>query len=364
MADNSFDSSEGNGLSIDDPEIASVLTEEMDHPWNDEALSFGYRRSVPIDLPSLTEENFVLMVEEEKSHLPKDDYLVRLRTGELDMSVRRLALDWILKAHSHYGFGELTIYLAMNYLDRFLSLFDLPEGTTWAAQLLAVACFSIGAKMAEIRLPPIEYLQVGDPKYVFEANTIERMELIVLTTLNWRMHSYTPYAYIDYFLRKINVGGGDGNDQELAFDALIGKAVNLILSTIKGIDFLEFKPSEIAAAVAIFVAEENIQAIDTEKAMSGLILIEKERVLKCHKLLKDLTLMMMMSGSTDTNMANASVSLVPHSPNGVLEAASLNFRSDEGTVGSCPSSSNNTPDDANRIKLDTETSPFGNNSQK
>ena len=42
-----------------------------------------------------------------------------------------------------------------------------------------------------------------------------------------------------------------------------------------GIDFLEFKPSEIAAAVAIFVAEENIQAIDTEKAMSGLILIEK-----------------------------------------------------------------------------------------
>lgn len=42
-----------------------------------------------------------------------------------------------------------------------------------------------------------------------------------------------------------------------------------------GIDFLEFKPSEIAAAVAIFVAEENIQAIDIEKAMSGLILIEK-----------------------------------------------------------------------------------------
>ena len=60
----------------------------------------------------------------------------------------------------------------------------------------------------------------------------------MLTTLNWRMHSYTPYAYIDYFLRKINVGGGDGNDQELAFDALIGKAVKLILSTIKGLSFV------------------------------------------------------------------------------------------------------------------------------
>lgn len=251
----------------------------------------------------------------------------------------------------------------MNYLDRFLSLFHLPKGTSWAAQLLAVACFSIGAKMAEIRIPPIVYLQVGDPKYVFEARSIERMELIVLGALDWRMNSHTPYAYIDYFLRKINAGGGDGNDQELAFDALIGKAVKLILSTIKGIDFLEFRPSEIAAAVAIFVAEENIQAMDVEKAMSGLILLEKERVLKCHKLLKDLTLMM-MSGSTNTNMANASVPSVPHSPNGVLEAACLNFKSDEGTSGSCPSSSNNTPARAKRIKLGTETSPLGSSSQK
>lgn len=41
-----------------------------------------------------------------------------------------------------------------------------------------------------------------------------------------------------------------------------------------GIDFLEFKPSEIAAAVAIFVAEET-QAIDVEKAMSFFVLVEK-----------------------------------------------------------------------------------------
>ena len=36
-----------------------------------------------------------------------------------------------------------------------------------------------------------------------------------------------------------------------------------------GIDFLEFKPSEIAAAVAISVAVEN-KTVDTEKAISAL----------------------------------------------------------------------------------------------
>lgn len=41
-----------------------------------------------------------------------------------------------------------------------------------------------------------------------------------------------------------------------------------------GIDFLEFRPSEIAAAVAISVSEE-IQAIDIDKAISCFMHLEK-----------------------------------------------------------------------------------------
>jgi hypothetical protein len=49
--------------------------------------------------------------------------------------------------------------------------------------------------------------QVGDARYVFEAKTVQRMELLVLTTLNWRMHAVTPFSYVDYFLNKLNNGG-------------------------------------------------------------------------------------------------------------------------------------------------------------
>lgn len=45
-----------------------------------------------------------------------------------------------------------------------------------------------------------------------------------------------------------------------------------------GIDFLEYMPSEIAAAVAVYVTSsgENIQATDIDKALSGFIGIENK----------------------------------------------------------------------------------------
>ncbi|KAL2241059.1 UNVERIFIED_CONTAM: Cyclin-D4-2, partial [Sesamum indicum] len=48
-------------------------------------------------LPCLSEECICWMVERERVHLPRDDYLSRLRSGELDIRLRRKALDWMFK---------------------------------------------------------------------------------------------------------------------------------------------------------------------------------------------------------------------------------------------------------------------------
>eukprot|EP00256_Glycine_max_P058567 XP_014626722.1 cyclin-D4-1 [Glycine max] len=153
-----------------------------------------------------SEEAVRAMVEREKEHLPRDDYLMRLRSGGLDLDllgVRKEALDWIWKAHSYLGFGPLSFCLAVNYLDRFLSVFELPRGVSWTVQLLAVACLSIAAKMEEIKVPQSVDLQVGELKFLFEARTIQKMELLVLSTLRWKMCAITPCSFIDYFLGKI-----------------------------------------------------------------------------------------------------------------------------------------------------------------
>lgn len=62
---------------------------------------------------------------------------------------------------------------------------------------------------------------------MFEESTIQRMELVVLKTLNWRMHAVTPFSYIDYFLKKIN------GEQIVSRSSML-KATNLIIGTLKG----------------------------------------------------------------------------------------------------------------------------------
>ncbi|OVA01808.1 Cyclin [Macleaya cordata] len=290
--------------------------------------------------PLQSDECMGLMVERESDHLPRDDYLKRLRNGDLDLGARREAVDWIGKVHAHYSFGPLSAYLSVNYLDRFLSAYELPRGKAWMMQLLAVACLSLAAKMEETEVPLSLDLQVGESKFVFEARTIQRMELLVLSTLKWRMQAVTPFSLVDYFLWKIN------NDQPPPRSS-ISRSIELILSTIKGIDFLEFRPSEIAAAVAISVSGELQTVLDIDKAVSCFIQhVEKERALKCLQLIQDLSL-----NNGFAKFGNSSSVLsVPQSPIGVLDAACLSYKSDELTVGSCANSSHSSPD-AKRRRL-------------
>ncbi|GAU49979.1 hypothetical protein TSUD_238020 [Trifolium subterraneum] len=275
------------------------------------------------------------MVDKEKDHLPRDDYLMRLRSGDLDLSVRREALDWIWKAHAYYGFGPLSLCLSVNYLDRFLSVYQLPKGVSWTVQLLAVACFSLAAKMEEVKVPHSVDLQVGEPRFVFHGKTIQRMELMVLSTLGWKMQALTPCSFIDYFLVKISC-------EKHAEKSSITRSVQLILNIIKGIDFLEFRYSEIAAAVAISVLKE-VPVQEVDKAITDFVIVEKDRVLKCVELIKDLSL--------NKVGATKNTTYVPQSPIGVLDTGCMSFKSDELTNGSCPNSLHNSPN-TKRRKID------------
>ena len=47
------------------------------------------------------------------------------------------------------------------------------------------------------------YFQVEESKFVFEAKTIQRMELLVLSTLQWKMNPVTPLSFIDHIIRRL-----------------------------------------------------------------------------------------------------------------------------------------------------------------
>ncbi|KAK7385374.1 hypothetical protein VNO78_31090 [Psophocarpus tetragonolobus] len=332
---------------FDESDFAGEVLEDT---WQVDVYDRNRSQSENFDVPKgwfslQSDECLRLMIEKECDHLPNSDYMNRLRTGDLNIGARKEAIDWIEKVREHFGFGPLCAYLSINYFDRFLSAYELPKHRVWATQLLAVGCLSLAAKMEETDFPLTLDLQVGESKYIFEAKTIQRMELLIMSILRWRMQSTTPFSYIDNFLYKIN-------DDQAPIGASILQSTQLILSIVRGIDFLEFRPSEIAAAVAISVVGEG-EAVHTEKAISVLIqLVEKERVLKCIKLIQELS---SNSGSAKDASASASVSVsvpsVPESPIGVLNTECFSYKSDDTNAASCANSPHNNSPDAKKRKL-------------
>lgn len=63
-------------------------------------------------------------------------------------------------------------------------------------------------------------------KYEFESRVITKMELLILHTLNWKMASITPFAYLDFFIDKLS-GRPEGRD-------LFLDAVELVFAASKG----------------------------------------------------------------------------------------------------------------------------------
>ncbi|CAD5177057.1 unnamed protein product [Musa acuminata subsp. malaccensis] len=309
----------------DNDSILGFGDEEQQREDRPSRVSEPERCDFYVDFPLQSDDCLSLLVEREKKHLPREDYGERLRSGDLDLSFRRDAIDWMWQVHAHYNFGPLTAYVSVNYLDRFLSAYELPQGKAWMTQLLAVACLSLAAKMEETDVPLFMDLQVGEAKYVFEAKTIQRMELLVLSTLRWKMQAVTPFSYIDFFLHKFS----DGNSPT---KLSVSRSAELISSTVKGnTDFLAFRPSVIAAAIALLVLRET-QMVDVEKKLSCCTHVMKDDVLGCHEVLQNKVLIRQQS----IEDVSSSVSSVPQSPLGVLDVACLSYKSDDASLQTSP----------------------------
>ena len=70
-------------------------------------------------------------------------------------------------------------------------------------------------------------LQVGEAEHAFEPRTIQRMELLLLSALKWRMKAVTPLSYIEH-------GGHILGLEKQLHGAFIMRSSELALCTVKG----------------------------------------------------------------------------------------------------------------------------------
>ncbi|XP_024383721.1 cyclin-D4-2 isoform X2 [Physcomitrium patens] len=258
----------------------------------------------------------------EAQYMPEPDYSERYHSRELSNGARLDAVRWIQKAF--YNYSPLTVALAVNYMDRFLSRHHLPEGKDWMLQLLSVSCISLAAKMEESEVPILLDLQVEQQEHIFEAHTIQRMELLVLSTLEWRMSVVTPFSYIDYFFHKLGIS-------ELLLRALLSRVSEIIMKAIEDTTFLQYLPSVVAAASLIFSLEE-VTALHTDdliRIFSDLS-VDVDAIKDCYH---DMQVAVMDPYCQGPSLKRKALrGSEPQSPIGVLEAAALSSAT-EGTLG-------------------------------
>lgn len=94
--------------------------------------------------------------------------------------------------------------------------------------MLSVACLILAAKMEECEVPLFTYFPV--PDYEFDSKLIQRMELLVLISLEWKMRLVTPFDFLPFFLSKLCHQNASTN--------LVSRATDLVFALIKGIKFL------------------------------------------------------------------------------------------------------------------------------
>ncbi|KAG8654817.1 hypothetical protein MANES_05G181500v8 [Manihot esculenta] len=190
-------------------------------------------------------------------------------------------ISWILETILILGFRFQTAYLSITYFDRFLSKMPIDCEKSWTVRLLSVACVSLAAKLEERGRRPLSQFQIED--YNFDNKSIQRMELLVLNTLEWRMISITPFPFLHYLIIKFCKNSPSKN--------IMSRTVGFILALMREINLMDHRPSSIAAAAILMAMDHSLtrQALECKiNSVSYSGFLELEDVFQCYNLIQKL----------------------------------------------------------------------------
>ncbi|PPD80038.1 hypothetical protein GOBAR_DD23043 [Gossypium barbadense] len=191
----------------------------------------------------------------------------------------------------------------------FISSLKLRQDNPWMSQLAAVACLSLAAKVEETQVPLLLDLQVEESNYVFDSKTIQRMELLVLSTLQWRMNPITPISFFNHITNRL------GLKSHLHFEFL-HSCEHLLLLVITDSRFMLYIPSILAAATMLHVIKdiEPCHYLEYQKQLIGVLKICEDEVNSCYELISELL-------ESRGHKRKRRLVPSPSSPNGVIDAS-------------------------------------------
>ncbi|XP_051149989.1 cyclin-D5-3-like [Andrographis paniculata] len=201
--------------------------------------------------------------------IPHPDWVLRAR---LD------GISYILKTRDRLKLRSQTAYASVTYLDRFLARRrSLDEEKQWVVRLLCISCLSIAAKMVEMKVPRLsEFCCEG---YTFGSKIIQRMEVLVLNTLEWEIGLVSPFHYIQFFARKFLENTPRNSDA-------IYRAVDVILGTMRDVKIMCHRPSVVAAAATLIEFDQFLKRDAIEHTLRSFLIsslpFQIEEIMGCY----------------------------------------------------------------------------------
>jgi len=177
---------------------------------------------------------------------PRSDYIDAVQS-DVTANMRTILVDWLVEVAEEYKLVADTLYLAISYVDRFLSANLLSRDKL---QLLGVAAMLIAAKYEEISPPHAEdFCYITDNTYTKQE--LLKMESDILKLLQFELGNPT----IKTFLRRFTRSAHEDKKRSILLMEFLGS----YLAELSLLDYgcLRFLPSVVAASV-MFVARLTI----------------------------------------------------------------------------------------------------------
>ncbi|RDW94872.1 cyclin-like protein [Coleophoma crateriformis] len=140
------------------------------------------------------DEIFAYMRELEIKMLPNPHYMDN--QAEIQWSMRSVLMDWLIQVHHRFSLLPETLFLCVNYIDRFLSCKVVSLGKL---QLVGATAIFVAAKYEEINCPSVgEIVYMVDGGYTVDE--ILKAERFMLSMLQFELGWPGPMS----FLRRIS----------------------------------------------------------------------------------------------------------------------------------------------------------------
>lgn len=201
------------------------------------------------ELPDLRPSIFDHLKSVETIYAPKINFMDH--QSDINSAMRTILVDWLIEVADEYKLQDETLFLCVQYVDRFLSTVDVIRSKL---QLLGTTCMYVAAKYEEMYPPALEEFSfITDNTY--ETKHILRMEQIVMKMLNFSLSGPTSYTFLQHYL--VNIKSIEHSDHHQLL-ALLSNYL-CVLSLLQDRPFSSFSSSLVAAS-CLFVANRLLKS--------------------------------------------------------------------------------------------------------